>query len=93
MARNTANAFAAGLFAERNMEGNGPRFHLRDDPFELSERQFISLYRLDKDATDDIIDIVEQYHPQRRSSALDASVQVGYVLFVDYIMSLIIFLR
>ncbi|XP_019700799.2 uncharacterized protein LOC105191524 [Harpegnathos saltator] len=53
-----------------------PRFHIRDDPFELSERQFINLFRLKKETVNRLINIVEDNFVElSRSSALDATVQ------------------
>ncbi|XP_071652224.1 putative nuclease HARBI1 [Temnothorax longispinosus] len=54
-----------------------PRFHIRDDPFELPERQFRNIFRLKKETTNRLINIVEDnlIEPSR-SSALDATVQV-----------------
>lgn len=56
-----------------------PRYHIRDDAFELlSEREFVSLYRLKKQTAQSVINIVEQnMGPTPRSSALDATVQVS----------------
>ncbi|XP_025156197.1 uncharacterized protein LOC112588049 [Harpegnathos saltator] len=52
------------------------RFHIRDDPFELLERQFINLFRLKKETANRLINIVEDnFVEPSRSSALDATVQ------------------
>lgn len=51
-----------------------PRFHVRDDPFQLSDRQFIKIFRLKKETTNRLINIVEDYLEPLRSSALDANV-------------------
>lgn len=82
MANNIVNIVGADMLAEaeRYVERNGRHFRTREDPFELPERQFIKLFRLDKRTVDNIIDIVEQYHHPTRSSALDASVQVSSLL-------------
>ncbi|XP_018311535.1 putative nuclease HARBI1 [Mycetomoellerius zeteki] len=53
-----------------------PRFHIRDDPFQLSERQFINIFRLKKETTIRFIDIVENYIEPLRPTALDATLQV-----------------
>jgi hypothetical protein len=54
------------------------RFHIRDDPFELSNRQFIQLFRLNKAAARNLIEIVEPYLiPQRRISAIDSTTKVN----------------
>jgi hypothetical protein len=56
-------------------------FHARDDPFDLSDRQFMGKYRLSKAMVDDLIDIVEERSvAPSRSSALDSSVKVKFVL-------------
>lgn len=54
-----------------------PRFHIRDDPFQLSERQFINIFRLKKETTIRFIDIVENYIEPLRPTALDATLQVS----------------
>lgn len=36
-------------------------FHIREDPFELNDKQFIQLYRLSKAAARNVIEIVEPY--------------------------------
>lgn len=78
MANNIRNIIAANMLAEVEAyaERNARHFRTREDPFELPERQFLKLYRLDKRTVDNIVDIVEQYPHPTRSSALDASVQV-----------------
>ncbi|XP_025162286.1 uncharacterized protein LOC112590340 isoform X2 [Harpegnathos saltator] len=54
-----------------------PRFHIRGDPFELSERQFINLFRLKKETANRLINIVEDNFVElSQCSALDATVQV-----------------
>lgn len=54
-----------------------PRFHSRDEAFELPERQFIRLFRLNKTTVDQIIDIVKANSQKpSRSSALDVNTQV-----------------
>lgn len=53
------------------------RFHIRDDPFELSNNQFIQLFRLSKPAARYIINAVEPHLiPQTRISAIDATTKV-----------------
>jgi len=56
-----------------------PRFQLKyDDLFQLSERQFIKLFRLRKDTTNRLINIVEEHSAvPSQSSALNATVQVS----------------
>lgn len=66
---------------ENLMEDNneGPRFHTREDPFELSERQFISNFRLSKEQVNSLIDLVDDHLGEPgRSSALSAKTQVSY---------------
>ncbi|XP_046752388.1 putative nuclease HARBI1 [Diprion similis] len=53
------------------------RYNHRCDAFDLPERQFTKLFRLNKRVANHVIDIVEQYSDEpRRSSALDATIQV-----------------
>ncbi|XP_036147282.1 putative nuclease HARBI1 isoform X2 [Monomorium pharaonis] len=53
-----------------------PRFHIRDDPFQLSEQEFIQLFRLKKETTNRLINIIKDIVEPSRSTALDATVQV-----------------
>ncbi|XP_018363950.1 PREDICTED: putative nuclease HARBI1 [Trachymyrmex cornetzi] len=54
-----------------------PRFQINDDPFQLSERQFVKLFRLKKDTTIRLINIVEEHSAvPLRTSVLNATVQV-----------------
>ncbi|XP_063926408.1 putative nuclease HARBI1 [Zophobas morio] len=55
-----------------------PRFHTRDDPFQLlSDAAFLKMYRMTKELAQNIIDLVDPYIvPQTRCSALDTSVKV-----------------
>lgn len=53
------------------------RFHIRDDAFELSNKQFIQLFRLNKAAARYVIEIVEPHLiPQRRISAINSTSKV-----------------
>jgi len=53
------------------------RFHIREDPFELSNREFIQLFRLNKAAARNLIEIVEPHlTPQTRISAMDSTTKV-----------------
>ena len=58
-----------------------PRFHTRDDPFQLlSDAAFLKMYRMTKELAQNIIDLVDPYIvPQTRCSALDTSVKVNYI--------------
>ena len=49
----------------------------RGGPFELPDHQFVKLYHLNKDLVDNIIDRVNEFHPQRRMSSIDVSTKVG----------------
>lgn len=52
-------------------------FHARKDPFELSNKDFIRLYRVNKRIMENVIDIVSNYTDEpRRVSALDVTTQV-----------------
>lgn len=47
-------------------------FHIRDDPFELPNEQFITLFRLSKAAARYLIELVEPHlTPQTRISSID----------------------
>lgn len=63
-------------------------FHVRNDPFELSNKDFIRLYRVNKRIAEDVINIVSEYinEQPRRSSALDINTQVNKIikLFLVY---------
>lgn len=65
-------------------------FHVRNDPFELSNKDFIRLYRVNKRIAiaEDVINIVSEYinEQSRRSSALDINTQVNKIikLFLVY---------
>ncbi|GAB1863201.1 Putative nuclease HARBI1 [Camponotus japonicus] len=53
------------------------RFHIREYPFELSNREFIQLFRLNKAAARNLIEIVEPHlTPQTRISAMDSTTKV-----------------
>ncbi|XP_066600856.1 putative nuclease HARBI1 [Prorops nasuta] len=52
-------------------------FHIRDDPFDLTNEQFIQLFRLSKNAANYVINRVEPHlNPQTRISALDSTTKV-----------------
>ena len=56
-------------------------FHARDDPFELSNKDFIRLYRVNKEITENILNIVSEYNNEpRRASALDITTQVKKII-------------
>lgn len=49
-------------------------FYDRQDAFDLSDRQFIKMFRLNKEVTANLIDVAERYIPgQSRASSLDVS--------------------
>lgn len=55
-----------------------PRFQINDDPFQLSERQFVKLFRLKKDTTIRLINIVKEHSAVPiRTSVSNATVQVS----------------
>lgn len=61
-------------------------FHIRDDPFELPDKQFIELFRLSKDAARYVIDLVEPHlTPQTRISAIDPTTKVIILKFITYV--------
>lgn len=61
-------------------------FHIRDDPFELDNKQFITLFRLNKAAARCIIDLVEPHlTPQTRISAIDFTTKVIILKFITYV--------
>lgn len=61
-------------------------FHIRDDPFELDNEQFITLFRLNKAAARYIIDLVEPHlTPQTRISAIDSTTKVIILKFITYV--------
>ena len=63
-------------------ERNDRVFHERDDAFELSDRKFIKLFRLNKNTADNLINTAEQYIPgPTRASALDVSTKVRFFPF------------
>ncbi|KYQ47521.1 Putative nuclease HARBI1 [Trachymyrmex zeteki] len=52
-------------------------FHIRDDPFELPNEQFITLFRLSKAAARYLIELVEPHlTPQTRISSIDPTTKV-----------------
>jgi len=56
------------------------RFHIREDLFELSNRKFIQLFRLNKAAARNLIEIVEPHlTPQTRISAMDSKTKGNIV--------------
>jgi len=56
------------------------RFNIREDPFELSDQQFIKLFRLNKATVINLIEIVKSnLIPQRRISAIDSTTKVNII--------------
>lgn len=54
-----------------------PRFHVRDDPFELEDEDFIRVFRLNKAAARNLIEIVEPHLIRpTRISAIDSVTKV-----------------
>ncbi|XP_024878548.1 putative nuclease HARBI1, partial [Temnothorax curvispinosus] len=57
------------------------RFHIREDPFELSNKEFVQLFRLNKAAATKLIEIVEPHlAPQTRISAINLTTKVTTAL-------------
>lgn len=76
---NLINLEAVRLLEEVEIRAMNRRrlFHARDDPFELSNKDFITLYRVNKRIAENVIDTVTQYLDEpSRSSALDNTTQV-----------------
>lgn len=68
----------ANLFQNLIDENDGPRFHAREDPFQLSDQQFINNFRLSKEQATRVINLVGRFTGEpSRSSALSANVQVS----------------
>lgn len=75
------NIFAWNLIneAEAQDERGDRIFHERLNPFELPDRQFVKLFRLNKHTTEALIDIMNDYIPDpTRASALDVSTKVMF---------------
>jgi len=77
------------LYALQNAEivedrNNIRRYHLiQDDPFELSDKKFVQLFRLNKAAVRYLIGIVEPYmNPQTRISAISPTTKIIIVIFL-----------
>lgn len=71
------NALENAENALENAEQRRKIFHIRDDPFELDNEQFITLFRLSKAAARYVIDLVEPHLiPQTRISAIDSTTKV-----------------
>lgn len=61
-------------------------FHIRDDPFELSNEQFITLFRLNKASARYVIDLVESHlTPQTSIFAIDSTTKVNILKFKAYV--------
>ena len=60
MFRNILNAEVIDMVRDAEVQAMHIRrpFNARDDPFDLSDRQFMSRYRLSKAMVDDLINIV-----------------------------------
>lgn len=64
-------------------------FNIRKYAYELSDKEFIRLFRVNKRISRDIIDIVSEYQNEpSRTSALDITTQVGKFIkyFIVYII-------
>lgn len=58
-------------------EQRRPRFHVRDDPFDLSDEDFIKIFRLNKHTASNLIDIIEPHLiAETRISAIDSVTKV-----------------
>lgn len=63
--------------AEQNLVIDNHRFRTRENAFQLSDREFVRIFRLSKMLTNNLIEIVEPYiRPQSRVSALDITTKV-----------------
>ena len=61
-------------------------FHERLDPFELPDRQFVKLFRLNKQTTEALVDVISEYIPDAtRASALDVTTKVILPSFQYYL--------
>lgn len=77
---NLINLVAVNILEEVEIRAMERRqlFHVRNDPFLLSNKDFTRLYRVNKRITENVIDIVSEYinAHERRQSALDVTTQV-----------------
>lgn len=75
---NLINLEAVHLLEEVEVRARRRRvFNARRDPFELSNKEFMALYRVNKRIMENVIDIVSEYNDEpRRLSALDVTTQV-----------------
>ena len=65
-------------------------FYNRQDAFELSDRQFIKIFRLNKEVTANLIDVAERYIPgQSRASSLDVSTKVSIIFIFNKIIKIL----
>lgn len=64
---------------------NVRKFHIHDDPFDESDNKFVKLYRLTKDMTSHLIDMVtpQMEHPSRLS-ALTIERKVSLVYNISF---------
>lgn len=77
---NLINLEAVRLLEEVEVRARERRlFNERKDPFELSDKEFIRLYRVNKRIMENVIDIVSEYIGERRLSALGATTQVKII--------------
>ncbi|XP_067208477.1 uncharacterized protein [Linepithema humile] len=82
MQNNLINLEAIRLLEEVEIRAVKRRlFHIRDDPFDLFNKEFIKLYRVNKRIAENVINIVDQYFDEpTRSSALDIVTQVKKII-------------
>jgi len=73
------NAPIMGVLENMEIPQRRRRFNIREDPFELSNRQFIQLFRLNKAAVRNLIEIVEPYLIPQRISAIDYTTKVNII--------------
>lgn len=73
----------AEILEERRDHNIRYNHRIQDDPFELSEKKFVQLYRLSKAAARYLIDIVEPHmNPQTRISAISPTIKVIILIFL-----------
>lgn len=65
------------------------RNRARNDPFQLSNKDFVRLYRVNKRITENVIDIVSEYINvnERTQSALDVTTQVNEITYIIYLLN------
>lgn len=79
---NLMNLEAVRLLEEVEIRARERRvFNARKDPFQLADKEFIRLYRINKRIMENVIDIVSEFiDAPRRISALEATTQVKKII-------------